>query len=106
MIRRLFPLLLLMLFVGLNFSQAQTTKIKKVVFQGFWWDYKNNNYPNGWANYLAELAPRMGKGAAIVLDDYADWEGCRTAADEFLAANKKFELVRTAPNALIRRVAA
>ena len=55
---------------------------------------------------LAELAPRMGKGAAIVLDDYADWEGCRTAADEFLAANKKFELVRTAPNALIRRVAA
>lgn len=59
MIRRLFPLLLLMLFVGLNFSQAQTTKIKKVVFQGFWWDYKNNNYPNGWANYLAELAPRL-----------------------------------------------
>lgn len=55
---------------------------------------------------LAELAPRMGKGAAIVLDDYADWEGCRTAADEFLAANKKFELARTAPNALIRRVAA
>ncbi len=59
MIRRLFPLLLLMLFIGLNFSQAQTTKIKKVVFQGFWWDYKNNNYPNGWANYLAELAPRL-----------------------------------------------
>lgn len=59
MIRRLFPLLLLMLCFGLNFSQAQTTKVKKVVFQAFWWDYKNNNYPNGWANYLAELAPRL-----------------------------------------------
>ena len=59
MIRRLFPLLLLLLCAGLNISQAQTTKIKKVVFQGFWWDYKNNNYPNGWANYLAELAPRL-----------------------------------------------
>ena len=36
MIRRLFPLLLLVLCLGLNFSQAQTTKIKKVVFQAFW----------------------------------------------------------------------
>ncbi len=32
---------------------------KKVLFQGFWWDYKNSNYPNGWANYLTDLAPRL-----------------------------------------------
>ena len=38
---------------------AQTTHVKKVVLQGFWWDYWNNNYPNGWANYLADLAPRL-----------------------------------------------
>ena len=38
---------------------AQTTKVKKVVFQGFWWDYWNNNFPNAWANYLTELAPRL-----------------------------------------------
>lgn len=38
--------------------QAQTT-VKKVVFQGFWWDYWNSNYPGSWANYLCELAPRL-----------------------------------------------
>lgn len=32
---------------------------KKVLLQGFWWDYKNENYPNGWANYLTDLAPRL-----------------------------------------------
>lgn len=40
-------------------AESQTTQVKKVVFQGFWWNYKNNNYPNGYANYLAELAPRL-----------------------------------------------
>ena len=39
-------------------AEAQTTE-KKVVLQGFWWDYWNNNYPNSWANYLVELAPRL-----------------------------------------------
>jgi alpha-amylase len=40
------------------YSIAQTT-VKKVVLQGYWWDYWNNNYPAGWANYLTELAPRL-----------------------------------------------
>jgi len=31
----------------------------KVVLEGFWWDYTNNNYPNGWSNYLTELGPRL-----------------------------------------------
>src|SRR6266487_3505143 len=31
----------------------------KVVLQGFWWNYRNNNYPNDWATYLADLAPRL-----------------------------------------------
>jgi alpha-amylase len=31
----------------------------KVVFQGFWWDCKNENYPNDWHTYLAKLAPRL-----------------------------------------------
>src|SRR6185295_360470 len=38
---------------------AQTTKVKKVLLQGFWWDYWNSNFPNGWSNYLTELAPRL-----------------------------------------------
>ncbi|MCF8374671.1 MAG: T9SS type A sorting domain-containing protein [Bacteroidales bacterium] len=37
---------------------GQSTE-KKVVLQGFWWDYWNNNFPNSWADYLAELAPRL-----------------------------------------------
>jgi alpha-amylase len=34
-------------------------KNRQVVLQGFWWDYYNANYNNGWANYLTELAPRL-----------------------------------------------
>jgi alpha-amylase len=37
---------------------AQTT-VKKVVLQAFWWDYYNSNYHDDWANYLADLAPRL-----------------------------------------------
>lgn len=39
-------------------------KVKKVLLQSFWWDYWNNNFPYGWANYLTELAPRL-KAAGI-----------------------------------------
>jgi alpha-amylase len=39
-------------------------RVKKVLVQAFWWDYKNNNYPNGWANYLTDLAPRL-KGMGV-----------------------------------------
>ncbi|MBM3164911.1 MAG: DUF1939 domain-containing protein [Bacteroidetes bacterium] len=40
--------------------QAQVNPTQRqVVLQGFWWDYWNANYPNGWANYLTELAPRL-----------------------------------------------
>ncbi|MBP7272608.1 MAG: T9SS type A sorting domain-containing protein [Saprospiraceae bacterium] len=35
------------------------TPVKKTILQAFWWDYENNNYPAGWANYLADLAPRL-----------------------------------------------
>ncbi len=42
----------------LSFSNAQDVE-KKVLLQGFWWGYENDNYPDGWANYLADLAPRL-----------------------------------------------
>src|ERR1035437_4519261 len=44
-----------------NIVNAQTTTVwnGKVVLESFWWDYWNNNYPNGWSNYLADLAPRL-----------------------------------------------
>lgn len=54
-------LVLVVLFLC-TFSQitvAQNPWNGKVVLQGFWWDYWNNNYPNGWSNYIADLAPRL-----------------------------------------------
>jgi len=54
----------LLLFFGLflpsirPIAQVNPTN-RQVLLQGFWWDYWNANYPNGWANYLTELAPRL-----------------------------------------------
>lgn len=48
-------LLLLLSYDG----TAQTNRVKKVLFQGFWWNYWNSNFPNRWSNYLTELAPRL-----------------------------------------------
>ena len=49
-------IILFFLAVGTVFGQ---TTSKKLVLQAFWWDYWNGNYPNSWANYLTELAPRL-----------------------------------------------
>ncbi len=52
-------LLLIILLISFSFgSYAQTTE-KKVILQGFWWDYHNNLHNTSWANYLMELAPRL-----------------------------------------------
>lgn len=42
---------------------------------------------------LEESARRLSRGGAIVIDDYHDYAGCKTAVDEFLAANAAFEMV-------------
>lgn len=59
MLKKLSLAALLVAFLGVGPLLAQATKVKKVVFQGFWWDYWNNNFNNGWSNYLTELAPRL-----------------------------------------------
>lgn len=46
-------------FLTISNTFSQTNFKKKTVFQGFWWDYHNNNYPDGWSNYLTDLAPRL-----------------------------------------------
>jgi alpha-amylase len=53
--------LLLLLFTALLFytNSPASPWNGKVILQGFWWDYWNNNYPNDWATYLAKLAPRL-----------------------------------------------
>ena len=50
----------ILLIFGMSvYTSSQTIHHKKTLFQAFWWDYKNNNYPDGWANYLTDLAPRL-----------------------------------------------
>ena len=51
-------LLVLAVLLGGRPAQAQTT-VKRVVLQAFWWDYYNGNYRFKWADYLADLAPRL-----------------------------------------------
>jgi alpha-amylase len=41
-----------------SFSQNLSTS-KQVTLQGFWWDYFNSNYSYRYADYLADLAPRL-----------------------------------------------
>jgi alpha-amylase len=51
-------MLILVFFISIScFSQNPWNG--KVIFEGFWWDYYNNNYPNGWSNYLADLSNRL-----------------------------------------------
>lgn len=63
--KRHFFRMLVMIFLGGSFcvlnhqKLAAQSVVKKVVLQGFWWDYWNSNFPNAWSNYLAELAPRL-----------------------------------------------
>lgn len=47
-----------LLFIVQITAQINPTN-RQVVLQAYWWDYWNTNYPNGWANYLTELAPRL-----------------------------------------------
>lgn len=52
-------LLVVFLLWGSNLNAQINPTNRQLVLQGFWWDYWNANYPNGWSNYLAELAPRL-----------------------------------------------
>jgi alpha-amylase len=54
-----FLLILLSLSINININSQTNPTNRQLVLQGFWWDYWNSNYPNDWANYLAELAPRL-----------------------------------------------
>ncbi|MDX2129763.1 MAG: alpha-amylase family glycosyl hydrolase [Chloroherpetonaceae bacterium] len=51
--------LLLFSSIDLFSQQSQNPWNRRVILQGFWWDYENYNYPDGWANYLTDLSPRL-----------------------------------------------
>lgn len=52
--------LAVLLFLGIRVPVANgQSPVKKVIFQSFWWDYWNANFPANWADYLTELTPRL-----------------------------------------------
>ena len=51
---------------------------------------------------LEAVAEKLSPGGIMMLDDYNDYGGCRTATDEFVAARPEFRLELGA-NAIIRR---
>jgi hypothetical protein len=52
---------------------------------------------------LERFHPRLVAGGYMVLDDYNDWAGCRTAADGFLASHDDLEIVTAEDNLVLRR---
>jgi alpha-amylase len=56
--RKILILCLVLTGQSLLLAQVNPTN-RQLVLQAYWWDYWNTNYPNGWANYLTELAPRL-----------------------------------------------
>jgi len=52
---------------------------------------------------LEQTAEALSPGGLIILDDYNDYGGCRKAADQFLASNPQYKMVKNKPHALIRK---
>lgn len=52
---------------------------------------------------LERLAPRIVPGGRIVIDDYFNWSGCRTAVDTFFAEHPEFRLEMRAKVHAVRR---
>ena len=54
---------------------------------------------------LERIFPNLVVGGSVILDDYADWGGCRKATDEYLQqVNGQFELDQTAGSLTITRI--
>jgi O-methyltransferase len=52
---------------------------------------------------LERTYPHLSPGAFVILDDYHDYDGCRSATDEFLAAHADLVPVRDRGNLVLRR---
>jgi asparagine synthase (glutamine-hydrolysing) len=52
---------------------------------------------------LDAVAPFVSSNGAIILDDYNDYGGCRTATNEFLTSHQKFQVSRRSDHLVLRR---
>jgi asparagine synthase (glutamine-hydrolysing) len=53
---------------------------------------------------LDSIAPLLGTGSVVVLDDYNDYGGCRVATDEFLTRCEASFRVLSGPNLILKRL--
>lgn len=53
---------------------------------------------------LLAVADKIVSGGAIIVDDYNDYGGCRTATDEFLSERQEFRKEKNFGNLVIRKV--
>ena len=51
---------------------------------------------------LERIAPRLVPGGRLVIDDYYQWSGCRTAVDEYFAGRDGFRLEQRAKLHVVR----
>jgi O-methyltransferase len=54
---------------------------------------------------LERLGSRLSEGGMIVVDDYNDYGGCRTACHEYLASAPAMRVLRARPHLVIERIA-
>lgn len=52
-------LLILVIITCLSLSSGIAQNDKRVILQGFWWNYWNSNHPDAWSDYLANLSTRL-----------------------------------------------
>jgi O-methyltransferase len=75
---------------------------------------KQSNFPIAFAHVdcdwyesvktcLTFLDANVSPGGIVVLDDYNDWKGCRTATDEFRASRRDFKLITKSPHGVLLR---
>jgi asparagine synthase (glutamine-hydrolysing) len=53
---------------------------------------------------LDTIAPRLSRGGRVVLDDYNDYGGCRSAVRDFLATHPGCVIETVSPSAVLRQV--
>jgi len=53
---------------------------------------------------LKRIGAQLSRGGVIVVDDYNDYGGCRTACHEYLAAADDVRVLRALPHLVMQRI--
>jgi asparagine synthase (glutamine-hydrolysing) len=53
---------------------------------------------------LTSVSPVLSTGGTIIVDDFNDYAGCRSAVEAVVAEDKSLSLQRTTPHAVLRKI--